>query len=1034
MLEGGRPQQMVVLAALAEQAGRVVSMRGLVDRVWGQQPPPQAVRALQAHVARIRRTVEEAQQVEADCAQVVRRGGGYVLEIPACRVDVHRFEELVGLAVPDGRSAGDRLDSLRTALGLWRGEPLAGLPGPWAESTRRVWWRQRLDAMLAWARTELEVGNPAVVIRALTLEVAEHPLVEPLVAVLMQALAAAGRGAEALEQFATARQRLADELGADPGPELREVHRAILRGTLGAPAPPAGCADPTILPMPAAPTATTAPPVPANLTTRTVPLAPAAATVTPAQLPPDVYAFTGRGDELDALDGLRAAARTAPADAAAPVIAVVSGPAGVGKTALAIRWAHRIRDSFPDGQLYVNLRGYHPQRPMRSGDALTGLLAAIGVPAPEIPFGEAERAARYRTQLTGRRMLVVLDNAATAEQVRPLLPGTPSCTVLVTSRDSLPGLVALDGAHRVDLDLLPPADGYALLQRLLGSRVTAEPTAAAALSDLCVRLPLALRVAAELAAFRPTTSLADLVIELADRRQRLASLDAGGDPVAAVTTVFSWSLQHLPARTARTFRLLGLHPGPDIEPYAVAALADTSLVDAGRTLGALARAHLIHSTIAGRYSMHDLLRGYAAELAAAEDSEHDRRCAQQRLLDYYLATATAAMARLNPAEAHHRPEVAPAATPTPELADLESACRWLDAERPGLVAIAAHAASNGWPTYTMRLSETLLRYLRNGHHTDGLAIHTHAHRAATQTGDRVGLASALLALGTTHITVGRHRPGIEKVQQALTGFRQAGDRTGEARALTTLGKAEMRQGQYGPAAEHLRQALTLHLRNGDHTQRATTLNGLGVVEHLRGRYDPAAAYHRRALALYRQVADRLGEAAALDNLGMVEHLRGDHEAAVEHHRRTLSVFRELGNRSGEAHALDNLGIVYSHLGQARLAEAYFTQALTLFREMGERPGEAWALNGLAEVALAASNPAEAMTHYTVALSVATSVGVHDQQARAHTGLGHAHHKLDHPAHARRHYERALRIYTRLGSPEADQVRTYLAGLPLPAAR
>jgi hypothetical protein len=349
--------------------------------------------------------------------------------------------------------------------------------------------------------------------------------------------------------------------------------------------------------------------------------------VVPAQLPADVAAFTGRQDELAGLDQLLATVNRATGSATGlttVTTAAVSGTAGVGKTALAIRWAHRVRGQFPDGQLYVDLRGYDPEQPVLPAEALHGFLAGLGVPGPEIPSALDDRAARFRTETAGRRMLVVLDNAATVDQVRPLLPGSPTCFVLVTSRNSLPGLVARHGAVRLDLDLLPLEDAAALLSALLGSRVTAEPAAATTIALQCARLPLALRVAAEFAIAHPATPLGRIVEELADERRRLDLLDAGGDRYTAVRAVFSWSYRNLPAKTARAFRLLGRHPAPDLDPPAAADVMQTSLDGARQLLDQLASAHLIqhtgrNPTETGRYGMHDLLRAYATQLASTED-------------------------------------------------------------------------------------------------------------------------------------------------------------------------------------------------------------------------------------------------------------------------------------------------------------------------------------------------------------------------------------------------------------------------------
>jgi hypothetical protein len=381
----------------------------------------------------------------------------------------------------------------------------------------------------------------------------------------------------------------------------------------------------------------------------------------PRQLPSDVPAFTGRAAELADI-GRRLTGAADGEEGTTATIFTVSGTAGVGKTALAVHWAHQAARQFPDGQLFVNLRGYDPGQPMTAADALAGFLHALGVPGQDMPLEESDRAAHYRSLLAGRRMLVVLDNAGDVEQVRPLLPGSPRCAVFVTSRDSLAGLVARDGAQRIDLDLLPQKDAVGLLRTLIGARVDADPEAAAALASRCSRLPLALRVAAELAAARPATSLTDLAGELADQGQRLDVLEADGDPRTAVRAVFSWSYQHLDPAAARMFRLAALHPGPDLDSCAAAALTLSGASQARKLLDQLTRVHLIQPAGPGRYGLHDLLRAYAAEQAAA-DGEEERRAALTRLFDHYLHTAAVAMDTVFPAERHRRPRVAPATAP-----------------------------------------------------------------------------------------------------------------------------------------------------------------------------------------------------------------------------------------------------------------------------------------------------------------------------------------------------------------------------------
>jgi tetratricopeptide (TPR) repeat protein len=598
--------------------------------------------------------------------------------------------------------------------------------------------------------------------------------------------------------------------------------------------------------------------------------------------------------------------------------------------------------------------------------------------------------------------------------------------VLVTSRDSLAGLVAMHGARRIDLDLLPLPDAVTLLHTLIGSRIDAEPVAAEVLAKQCAQLPLALRVAAELAISRPAARLVDLVSELADLQLRLELLDAGGDPRAAVHTVFSWSYDHLRAETADTFRLLGLHPGPDIDAFAAAALTNTSLHHARTSLGQLARAHLVQPTADGRYGMHDLLRGYAIRRSDAEDTDDQRRAALGRLFDYYLATAAAAMDTLHPAEASIRPRILPAATPAPALADSEAARTWLDAERPTLVAVAASAAERGWPAHTVRLAATLYRYLAGGHATDALTIHDHARRAAERTGDAVGQAQALIGLGAAYFRLGRYDEAADYYEQARARYQRAGDRDGEARALTSLGTVHDRQGRYKPAVDHHRQALDLHRQTRDRHGEAYALNNLGIVEWRLGLYALAARHYEQALTMHRQTGDRSGEGYALIGLGLVGQREARHVEAADQHQQALELFQQIGNRTGQADALDSLGVVHTSLGRTDQAADYHRRALALARDSGDRNLEAWALNGLGEAAHTAGDPTDAFTWHTTALTIACDIGSRGQAARAHAGLGHA--TLGKPTVAHGHYRHALALYTDLGQPEAGYIRQHLTTL------
>jgi tetratricopeptide (TPR) repeat protein/transcriptional regulator with XRE-family HTH domain len=760
-------------------------------------------------------------------------------------------------------------------------------------------------------------------------------------------------------------------------------------------------------------------------------LGPQALPAVPRQLPAVVPYFLGRGDELRALTRMLDEAAAASGTV---VITAIGGTAGVGKTALALRWAHREACRFPDGQLYVDLRGFDPGPPMPAADVLAGFLRALGVPGQEVPPELDERAARYRSMLADRRVLIVLDNAGDVDQVRPLLPGTPGCMTVVTSRDALVGLVARDGAHRLELDLLPLGDAVRLLGALIGGRVDAEPDTAAALASRCCQLPLALRVAAELAAARPTVSLADLVGELADQERRLDLLDANGDPRTAVRAVLSFSYQHLDPAAAEAFRLSGLHPGPSLDAHVVAALVGVGLQRATQLLDQLARAYLVQPAGSGRYGMHDLLRDYARELAGTVDGKAARRTAVTRLLDYYLYTAAAAMDTLAPAERHRRPHILPPGTPSPPMTDDGSARAWLDAERASLVAATEYAAANGWPGYASRLAATVFRYLDSGgYFPEASVIHGHAHRAAQEAGDRAGESTALISLGVVDLQQGRHRLAAGHLHEAISVCRETGDRIGQASALTNLGVTDLRQGRYQPAAGYLERALTLCRETGDRAGEAHALINLGFVYGRQGRAQQASVHLKRALALCRLIGDRASEARILANLAAADRQRGGHQRAADRARQSLAIFCESGNRHGEAYALDTLGRIELMHGSYQQAAGDHRRALELFREIGDPAGEAQAHNGLGDLFLAIGLPGDARGEYAAALDLGSQIGDRYEEARAHDGLARAHDCLTQagdatgdPGQARYHRLQALTVYAELGVPEADQIRAQLA--------
>jgi tetratricopeptide (TPR) repeat protein len=882
----------------------------------------------------------------------------------------------------------------RAALSLWRGDPLADA-GSRALTEREAprLAEMRLQVLEARLDADVRSGDHARVIPELYRLVRMQPLREQLHATLILALYRCGQQADALAAYRNVRQVLVTELGIEPGPALRELHQRIL------------AVDPPLA--------------------GTGPAGTASARVAPRELPSAARGFTGRSAELEALT--RLLNRPRAHDSEAVVISAIGGTAGVGKTALAVHWAHQVADRFPDGQLYVNLRGYDPGQPMPATDALASFLRALGVPGQDIPPEEDGRTARYRSLLVGRRMLVLLDNAGSADHVRPLLPGTAECTVLVTSRDALAGLVARDGATRLDLDVLLPDEAVALLRTLIGARVDAEPDAAAELVGQCCRLPLALRVAAELAAIRPAARLAALTGELADLRTRLDLLDAGGDPRTQVRTVFSWSCRNLDAEHARAFRLLGLHPGPDFEPYAAAALTGMTVQNARRALAALSRAHLIQPAAPGRHSMHDLLRAYARELSSSLDTGKEQRAALTRLFDYYLHTAAAAMDTLFPAERHHRPRIPQPATTLPPLTGPAAAREWLDGERAALVAAAGHTAACGWPGHTTRLAAILASDLLNGGHLpEGLTIVSHALAAARRSGDRAAEAAAISRIGNIDWQQGRYQRASDRHRQALAMFREAGDRAGQARALSGMGLAEMQLGRYEQAARYQQEAASIYGDIGDRSGQARALGNLGMPPHLQGRYQQAAGYYQQSLDLSREIGDRQCEAYALARLGSIDRRLGRDLEAARFFRQALTLFHEMGSKAGEAETLVKLGQVNLGLGRHGQAIENFEQALAVFREIGDPVLEGDALNGLGDVLFQIGDADKARERYAAALRLVSETDAPREQARAHSGLARACQATGDLIQARYHWQEALTRYAAIGAPETGQIRARLA--------
>jgi DNA-binding SARP family transcriptional activator/tetratricopeptide (TPR) repeat protein len=925
----GQPRQQAVLGILAMRANRVISRGELIDAVWGQDAPPSAEGGIYTYVAGLRRVFEPGRSARGGGRILVSTGAGYMLHLIPGQPDAVTFEAHLAKARHLRRTDDlpGAVDALDQALSMWRGvHAFAGVPGPFADTERTKLGELKSAANEDRADTLLALHRHEEVIADLTAMVADHPLRERMRGLLLIALYRSGRQAEALKVFAEGRRVLAEELGIDPGTELSRIHQQVLTS------------DPALDPSPLSARATRAQPPdpppgrpPAAASGGSPPRGRAMdkSMPIPAQLPSEAAGFSGRHDELGALHIMLK--RNIAVQAPAVPIVVISGTAGVGKTALAVRFSRQVTKRFPDGQLFLNLRGFDPALDaVKPSDALRFFLDSLGVPPHRIPPDVEDRAALFRSMADGKRMLIVLDNAAGAVQVRPLLPGSPACLVLVTSRNEITGLVAADGAVPVNLDVLSQDEAREMLDLRLGhARSSDDPRSADEIIAACARLPLALTIAVGRAAGRPKRPLAELAAELEQAKGGLSTLEED-DEATDVRAVFSWSYDQLSDQAASMFRLLGLHPGPDISLSAAVSLAGAPgaagvPAAAGRravaaALRELVRTHMVAEHVHARYCFHDLLRAYAADQAANVDSEPQRREAAERVLDHYLHSSLSALSKHLPHRSLQQlPKPAPGVVPV-DVVDKQQALAWFDAEVPVLISLIRHAEVSGFDEHAWLIPWAIGPYLHQR---------------------------------------GRRQDWLDVARIALEAASRLGDVRARAHSYYQLGYALSANGDNSAAEPNVHQALKLFRELEDRGHEAMVLNGLASMLTEQGRIPEALTAAHDGLRLVKAVGHWWLQGTLENTVGWLYGQLGEHETALAHCRRALGLHRESGNDIGVAVTLDSIGYVYRGLGDYRQSRGYYEQALAADREFGYPLEEALALTGLAETLDALGEPTAA---------------------------------------------------------------------------
>jgi DNA-binding SARP family transcriptional activator/tetratricopeptide (TPR) repeat protein len=907
----GHTRRRCVLVVMLIDANRTVPVDRMVDRIWADHPPQGVRNVLYSYLSRLRQSLAGATDVS-----IVRQSGGYILNVDPEIVDLHRFRSLIAKARDVTADDNTALTLYEEALSLWQGEPFPTLDTPWFNTIRDSLEKERFTVELERNDLQLRAGRHAQLLAELSDRAASHPLDERLAGQLMLTLYRSGRAADALDHYERLRSQLANELGTDPSPPLQELHQQML---VADPAlnPPVGKVR---LPGTSGGTGTGGSPQPA----------PAGSTApVPRQLPAPPRLFTGRSRELAELSASLSDAGLD--DDKTMAVAAIGGAGGIGKTWLALQWAHTNLERFPDGQLYVNLRGFDPKgSPMPVGVAIRAFLDALGVEPGLVPADLEAQTGLYRSLVAGRRMLIVLDNARDTTQVEPLLPGSPSCVVLVTSRNQLDGLVMTYGGRPVSLDVLDRSEAWDLLARRLGEqRIAAEPDAVDALLERCAGLPLALGVVAARAVSYPGLPLQELVDELLEASNRLDALSSG-DLTTNLYAVFTSSYDALDPEPAMAFRLLGLAPGPDIDLYAVSALTGLPTAQARKVLRGLHSAHLVQHQARGRYRMHDLLRLYALDRAREDLPADVSAAALRRLVEFYVHTAHAGDRLLHPYAT--RIVLDPPAGFTPvALPDREAAISWFDAEHQCLLAAQHAAVEEDWDLLVWQLSQALNGYcIWRGHLEDNVVLCQAGLAAAERLGDLAATARARLKLGTAHGRIGAPAEALEHLRHALEQFHQLRDTVGQAETHIVFAAVHGLLGDNRQALDHSELVLKLRLANHDLRGQAGALNTVGWFHAQLGDYDQAREYCSRALALQRQIGDVLGGAATLDSLAYIHHQAGNYEQALADYHSALTLWREHGHAYDQPDTLARIGDTYAALGKTTDARRAWQQAIDFY--------------------------------------------------------------------------------------------------------